>query len=229
VFAKAHPDAHRNVDDDPNIPDALREELTEKLLTAPLGSRSGIQDAVEVFCWSRQRQGPPASLAQTSHLGHVRPRERLEELLASARSPKSGLSLRKHRPFPVVDQIVRSDLSVQKDLLRHLPLAPYQMWSIFQPSSPDNALKGVSTHRRELRRRLGLGHVTEDEELLWWTHRLHAHQEAHVPTAFDAGLNPFFRPGGKTHPLDHASDGLPEVVHPAVTGAQLTHRIEQAG
>ena len=106
-------------------------------------------------------------------------------------------------------------------------LSQWIMWSFYQPRRLDSPFLGVSKQQSELIRRLGLGRVDPDEELLHWEHRLEPHQTAHRPTAFDAEAYDFFRPGGKTLPLS-GTGGLHEVVHPPVTGNQLESKIEVA-
>lgn len=74
---------------------------------------------------------------------------------------------------------------------------------------------------------LGLGCFAHDdppEELVRWAHALPESIRAHRPTAWDAGAsrgNVYWRPGGRTWQLDRDAEGVPEVVHHPIRGADL--------
>lgn len=128
-----------------------------------------------------------------------------------------------------VDDLLAMTLSQQRLLLADRRLRQYMMWSFHQEEFLDAPFSGVDTTCTELRRRLGLGQfVASAAKVLYWAHRLRPNQIAHRPTAFDAADNPYFRPGGRTRPLDGAGDGMPEVVHDPVSGDQLVEPITQA-
>ena len=143
------------------------------------------------------------------------------------RSASSFTTRRRRTAAPVVDGLLRRDLTGQQRLLQDIFVSKRLIWSFYQSRSPDDPFRGVAKSAPELVRRLGLGLTNPREELLLWGHRLRTEQTAHRPTAFDAADYEFFRPGGKTRPLS-GGDGFPEVVHRPITGDQLTLRIENA-
>jgi hypothetical protein len=100
------------------------------------------------------------------------------------------------------------------------------MWSFYQSAHPDFPFSNVTRTYDELKRRLGLGLMADaNAEAVYWAHRLQSGQTAHRTTALDAADYAFYRPGGRTQPLDGANDGLPEVVHVPVDGSQLVEPI----
>ena len=225
----AHAQVLDNLDNDPRISSAKRRALLEQLLNAVADDEDIVVSNVVNFCRAHQCKGPKQPTAQQAYLGHVEERAKLERTLASASraSAKSGITRRRRSAAPAVDHILRADLESQRNLLKTVYLAKRIMWSLYQSRFLDEPFHRVSTEAGELVRRLGLGVTDPSKELLFWAHRLLPHQTARVPTAFDAADYEFFRPGGKTMPLT-GDDGMREVVHPPVTGDQLTHRIERA-
>jgi hypothetical protein len=125
-----------------------------------------------------------------------------------------------------VDDLLQLTMEQQKVLLAGRNLSKYNMWSFYQTAHPDLPFTSVTRTYDELKRRLGLGLMSDpNAEAMYWAHRLESEQTAHSTTAFDAADYPFYRPGGRTRPLDGASDGLPEAIHVPVDGAQLAESI----
>jgi hypothetical protein len=64
--------------------------------------------------------------------------------------------------------------------------------------------------------------------MVLFAHRLSPGVAARTPTTFDAEDSPFYRPGGRTQPLDTSTtgDGMPEVVHSPITGSTLAEPIQ---
>ena len=221
------PQIYENLDTDRHISQAKRKELLEQLITANVNDERVVGNRFVSFSHAHQCRGPKWLATRSIHLGHVEERRKTEETLASVVMPTSGLTRRRRSPSVVIDMILRRSLHDQCVLLGETPLSQYEMWSFYQPQAANDPFCGVSKNAGELVRRLGLGHTDPAEELLLWAHQLDSGQSAYVPTAFDAGLYEYYRPGGKTKPL--AGDGgLHEVVHSPVVGKQLTHRIEKA-
>jgi hypothetical protein len=102
------------------------------------------------------------------------------------------------------------------------------MWSFYDPDSADEPFERMGKRSSEVRRILGLGHIGPGTELLLMAHQLPDGVEPHIPTTFDAGTIPYFRPGGMTKPLSGSPDGRPEVVHDPVSGTGLVHTVEGA-
>jgi len=125
-----------------------------------------------------------------------------------------------------VDDLLRLGVDQQQRLLAGRHLSRYNMWSFYQPAHPDSPFSNVTRTYDELKRRLGLGLMADaNGEAVYWAHRLESGQTAHRTTALDAADYAFYRPGGRTQPLDGANDGLPEVVHVPVDGSQLVEPI----
>ena len=189
--------------------------------------RVAVKGKVESFCRAHEGKGPRQPTAQKSDLGHVHSRTTLDEYLTSAGNWNSPFRRRGFSSALAIDLILRLDLAGQRDYLNGIRLSRYQMWSFYQSRAISNPFQRVSKETDQLVRQLGLGHIVPPIELLLWTHRLRPDQPASVPTTLDAALSEFFRPGGKTHPLV-GKDGLREVVHPPISGEQLTRPIEPA-
>ena len=219
----AHRQAFANLDKDPFISTAKRKDLLEQLLVAP-ATPPATKDRVETFCLAHLATGPRDRDAEGAALGHVRSRARCEASFSSAAMPRSPFTRSRRSPSLAVDYILSCTLPDQRKSLGGIYLSDNQMWSFYQHDHRDDAFSGISKQRDELVRRLGLG--SHRGELLLWQHRLDW-QEPRTPTAFDAGLDPYFRPGGRTRPLS-GRGGLSEVVHPPITGWQLTSPIEKA-
>jgi len=104
------------------------------------------------------------------------------------------------------------------------------MWSFYDRRARQEPFRRIGRKAGDLHRRLGLGHIDlSEEQLLVFSCRLPTGTPGHVPTAFDAKLGAFFRPGGRTKPLKGPDNhGMPEVVHDPVTGRGLVERIQKA-
>lgn len=208
--------------------------IADKLGLAEALAKSGAPDAAGLWgtaiehCRSRQRRGPTIADQDSRSFGHVMTRQRLADRLASVSDPTSPHTFTNRPTDPAIDAILGATLATQKFDLEDLMLSAYQMWSFHQPADPLNPYAGVDCRGPELRRRLGLGFYPEDAEFLHCGIHLGVDPSAHQPTAFDAELNRWFRPGGHTYPLDGASDGLPEVVHKPVAGDRLNRPIRPA-
>jgi hypothetical protein len=174
-------------------------------------------------------------------VGNVMKRTDFEtHFYTSTSNPFSGHTSRNWPPTSTVDILLdpKTGLALQRRMLRSpdpqlqvklMPLSRHQMWSFYDPASPAAPFGNLGKGAKEIRRRLGLGHVPIGERLLLFSFRLPPEVSAHVPTAFDAELNPFFRPGGRTCPLNGPpKEGLPEVVHQPLTAEALALRIEAA-
>jgi hypothetical protein len=222
---------YRNLDTDRQISQARRESLLEQLKFVDSSNERVVVETVVGYCWSNKGRGRANKTAQKAALGHVVMRETFKDNLSASHAGKSLLTGSLDADL-FVGKLLRRDLAAQKSLLTppgtELLLRPRLMWSLYQSRALNQPFRNVDTTRDELTRRLGLGHLPKPPDpLLFWEHRLHAHQTACRPTAFDAAENEFFRPGGKTKPL-RGRDGLHEVVHPPIAATQLTARIQQA-
>jgi hypothetical protein len=221
----------KNLEDDRHIKDSTREALLRVASRCKEPENAlQITTAYERFCRRRQQEGPVKQLDSGVLLGNTMKREKLEDRYGSSRNTRLGLSLGKGlKPRATVDQILSptTGLTEQQMLLGTLPFSPNQMWSFLDPKSPMAPFGSLGRNAREIRRRLGLGLLPENPRLVLLTFRLPPDLRAHEPTAFDAGMIPFFRPGGQTCPLSEpATDGFPEVVHDPITPAELASRIE---
>jgi hypothetical protein len=227
TFQAIYPQILENFDGDANLKRHQREELLNQLTRVDPNDLVAVQGKVESFCRAHEGKGPRQPTAQRSDLGHIHSRATLTEYLASSGNWTSPFRRRGFSATLAVDLILRLDLASQRDYLSGVRLSRYQMWSFYQSRAITDPFRGVSKESDQLERRLGLGHIVPPVELLLWTHRLRPEQTASVPTTLDAALYQFFRPGGKTHPLT-GDDGLREVVHPPISGDQLTRPIEPA-
>lgn len=227
TFRASYPQAHDNLDRDPSIGDGLREELLEQLRTAASDNEGVVANRVQTFCRAHQCAGPRQDSLSHTCFGHVVERQAFENSLASCATPTRGLRRGGRAASALVDAVLRRDIRGQRSLLGTVFLKQWLMWSFYDALDPATPFRDVTKHAGELRRRLGLGQVDAGRTLLIWAHRLLAGQSAHLPTAFDAELNEFFRPGGKTEPLSGAG-AMDEVVHVPVLGSQLEERIEPA-
>jgi hypothetical protein len=226
TFRTTHPQVFANLDEDGNIEQGYREELLGQLLNAHPHDLGVVRSKMESFCRSHQGLGTENAAARHADLGHVEDRSKTERALASVARPTSGVTVKDSGAL-VIDKIVRLDLAGQRRLLKGFWLSKYQMWSFYRPRTRNDPFQGLSLRARSLRRRLGLGQIDPTTPLLLWVHQLRSDQVARTPTTFDSEINEFYRPGGKTQPLT-GSGGLNEVVHPPVTGDQLTLRIQRA-
>jgi hypothetical protein len=225
AFGERHPLVLENLNADVHLTPHLREELLKQLRRVDPNDPVAVVGKVESFCRAHEGIGPRQPTAQCSDLGHVQRRAALHASLTSAAQWNSPFRRKGCSPSLSIDHILRLDLKNQRLWLNGVWLSRFQMWSFYQSRWAEDPFRKVSTRGDELARRLGLGHIVPPVEMLLWTHRLKSHQSATVPTTFDAALSEWFRPGGKTQPLI-GDDGLREIVHPAITGDQLTGRIE---
>ena len=227
TFDSCHPQVFANLDSDDQISQSDREYLLEQVILVYVEDARVVVDKVIDCCHSRQCSGRPNATAQRATLGHVEERGKTEAPFESTAFSKTPNVRRTRSSILFLDKLLSADLAGQKSLLAGTWLSRRIMWSFYQPHRIDTPFHHVDKRQSELIRRLGLGQSKPDEELLLWEHRLEPHQTAHRPSTFDAEINEFFRPGGKTVPLS-GTDGLHEVVHLQVTGNQLAARIEVA-
>lgn len=227
AFAARHSQVRDNLDDDRQVLQNDREALLEQIILVDVNNSELVEGKVLGYCRSHQCAGRMNGTAQNATLGHVEERRKTEKILESTVFAKTPLVRQNRTAVLFVEKLLAEDVTQQRSLLNGCLLSGWIMWGFYQPRRLDAPFHGVSKHRSELVRRLGLGRADPDEELLLWEHCLEPHQTAHRPTAFDAEAYDYFRPGGKTQPLT-GSDGLNEVVHPPVTGSQLAARIEPA-
>jgi hypothetical protein len=225
TFQAIHPQVFENLDNDAHLKATHRAELLDQFMRIDPADPKAVSGKVESFCRAHEGNGPRQKTAQRSDLGHVHSRSMLNEYLMSAGSWTSPFRRKGFSAGLAIDLILRLDLALQRECLTGIRLSRYQMWSFYQPRAASDPFRGISKETDQLVRRLGLGHAVGPVELVLWTHRLRPHQRASVPTTLDAALYQYFRPGGKTRPLTGV-DGLPEVVHPPVSGDQLTRPIE---
>jgi len=227
AFRRWQPQVYANFNDDQHVSQEMRNRLVRSLESLDSYTKEAIESRVESFCWSgtNQRQGPESPGSRGATFGHVMETGKLRKVFTSTQSPTSAFTPKDQlRLFR--DLIDRDNLTQQRAAIGVFP--EYQMFGFFQLPHLHDPFAGVSTKASELRRRLGLGKVDPDEELLHFAYRLRDDQIAHIPTAADADLDPYFRPGGYTKPLWGDDDGLPEVVHTPIDGSQLQRRIERA-
>ncbi len=229
LFASNHPEAHKNLDQDPNISDDLREEMIQEVFGALPGRLTDIETRIESFFHGHQQRGPRDTKAEKRHLGHVETRYKLERRLAKLpMTPFAAVGIYRSAS-PLIDDLLSKKLDEQKSELDAMPLSEYQMFGFHRQRQPNNPFHGFRTTKKELIRRLGLGSVDPKSEILYWSHRIVNPQEVHTPTALDVELTDqrYFQPGGKTRPLS-GRGSVQEVVHPPTVATQLTHRIQEA-
>lgn len=202
--------------------------LAEAVASGSPIDATAVWDLAVGFCRSHQRLGPAIPDQPAFSFGHVMTRKRLADRLASVSDPTSPHTLTNRATDPAVDAIIGADLDRQRFELEDLMLSAYQMWSFYQAATPLEPYAGVDRRGPELRRRLGLGSCAPDAEFLHCSLHLGTMPRAHRPTTFDSDLNPYFRPGGQTRPLDGADDGLPEAVHEPVAGDRLAQPLRHA-
>jgi hypothetical protein len=215
----------KNLDSDPHIEDSLREELLKQFLTVEPTSLGAVESKFQSFCRAHQEMGAVLSLeVQRSVFGHVTTRAKLRARL-EIHCQRSGFVLR--GATASISALLRRPAAYQSRILKYVKISEYQMWSFYNQRHPDNPFGRASRKAADLRRRLGLGQLSQIEDLIWFTHRLLEHQRARIPTVFDAELNEHFVPGGRTHPLKGKS-GLSEAVHPPISGDQIIGAIQEA-
>ncbi len=228
-------DAHvfENLDTDPEVADDQREQLLDHLLQAQPTAPQGALDHLCEFCRQPDKQlsGAPEPAAQSDALGHVKSRTAWQLYIEGSHgSSARGFATRRRRSAAMtVDDLLRLRVDQQQKLLAGRNLSRYNMWSFYQTAHPDSPFSNVTRTYDELKRRLGLGLMADaNAEAVCWAHRLESGQTARRATALDAADYAFYHPGGRTQPLDGASDGLPEVVHVPVDGSQLVEPITTA-
>jgi hypothetical protein len=227
----SHSQIHANLDNESVSPLPM-EELLEALLTGPNTTVQETISALCTFCYSNPRCGPERDEARNAVFGHVQTRRKLEEWL---REDASGYATGgTGHAGPIVDTLFTLDLTQLILLLDDIPITKVvsgdnrTVWSVFQPGNSD-PFHGVQKSTPELIRRLGLGENQQSEEHVAWSHSLKSGQLARWATAIDAATYKYYRPGGKTEPLQPPQDGIDEVVHEAVYGRDLENRIESTG
>lgn len=218
---------YANLDQDPQVPQALRFALVEHLLAYSPTMANSLLEFVVNFCHRPENglRGEPREVAQARVLGHLRKKSKLEEDLnrdpRGAAAGRAGLN---------IDLILSSELAVQKLLLAGVQITRYNVWSWFDEEFESDPYFKVERRRDELARRLGLPHCL-GAECVCWAHKLMSGQTARWPTAIDAANFPEYQHGGRTMPLSPNStgiyDGLPEVVHEPIWVNDLSGRIER--
>lgn len=215
-----------NMDRDSQLSYRHREGLLEALLKA--GPKVLDQEkAVLGYCRAHQQEGEEVPSSSRITFGHVMTFKKLEGILASSRrgSNRSPFTLGNIAVSMGTQDFLKQDLKQQKSILKSILLSSYQMWSFYQKQFPDNPYFLVSTDSANLRRRLGLGHYKPDETLVFTAHKPDV--RVCMPTTFDGELSPYYRPGGKSCPLN-GSDGLDETIHDPISGRHLSVKIEIA-
>jgi len=229
-LTRAHSQVFHNLDSDPEVTDDQREQLLDQLVRDQPATPRAALDRFCEFCRQpdNQLRGAPEPAAQSAVLGHVKSRTAWQRYIEGSHgSSARGFATRRRRSAAMtVDDLLRLGVDQQQILLAGRNLSRYSMWSFYQPAHPDSPFSNVTRTYDELKRRLGLGLMADaNAEAVYWAHRLESAQTAHRPTALDAADYAFYRPGGRTRPLDGATDGLPEVVHVPVDGSQLVEPI----
>jgi len=233
---KPEPDqVYEDLDSDPLVPDtpAPRRPASRLALLDELLKVGGdLKAAANTFCHKHKMKGPEDKRAPAHTLGRVWSFRELSDLLQSqvggVGSAKSADLLRK--------TIELASLEDQEEAFADLWFGDERkpMWSFYDPDSPHNPLGNLTGGRAATVDRLGLGeyhYKGPDEELVQWGHRLPDGGKAMRPTAWDGGAKrPYWRPGGRTHPLGttgrfKSDGGLPEVVHAPVKGGDLAVRV----
>ncbi len=220
--AKEHFDfdqATANLAGDPLLSTAHKFELAAEICRAPAASTDDCRDKALAYCDAHPRLGPRLSEPGRFVFGHVMTRKKLRDRFASLADPT--LPITRAMDDLMLDEFLRQDLGDQRADLANAALSHYQMWSFIGPIAEKQPYDGLGTLGSDLRRRLGLGFYPPRTEFVYCGLDLAAGPSVQPPTTFDSRLNRYFRPGGKTHPLDGAVDGLKEVVHLPVSGYHL--------
>jgi len=185
-------------------------------------------DVVRRFSRANQRISAPLNHKRDSHLfGHAMSVERFEEQLI--KDPHTPFNDTTNTPAKSLRRFFSYTLERQKRLLQRVKLSPFQMWCFYDEDQPAAPFTKVLTTSDNLRRQLGLGHLDINKPMIWCSFDFKISSPPHTPTTFDAEFNEFFRTGGKSLPLDGASDGVFEAVHEGVTGEALSERLQPAG
>ncbi len=230
LVTRADGHVFQNLDSDPEVTDGQREQLLDHVLQdQPATPQAALKRLCE-FCrqLANQLSGAPEPAAHSAALGHVKSRTAWQRYIEGSHgSSARGFATRRRRSAAMtVDDLLRLRVDQQQRLLAGRNLSRYNMWSFYQSAHPDSPFSDVTRTYDELKRRLGLGLMADaNTEAVYWAHRLESGQTAHRSTALDAADYAFYRPGGRTQPLDGADDGLPEVVHVPVDGSQLVEPI----
>ena len=230
LLTRADVQVFQNLDSDPEVTDDQREQLLDHLLRDQPTTPQAARDRLCEFCrqGDHQLSGASEPAAQSAVLGHVKSRTAWQRYVESSHgSSARGFATRRRRSAAMtVDDLLRLGVDQQQRLLAGRTLSRFNMWSFYQSAHPNSPFRNVTRTYDELKRRLGLGLMADaNAEAVYWAHRLASGQTAHRTTALDAADYAFYRPGGRTQPLDGANDGLPEVVHVPVDGSQLVEPI----
>ena len=227
-----------NLDADPEVPalptpgwPASRLELLTILLGA--GNPADPQECLGItakFCLRHLKEGREVKGMPGRVFGRV---QAFESLVSSVHDCNSGQTLEQVRAnlrAMIQDASPKERFPRQRFGLAGKPLSKRQMWA-FSPASAADPFAEIGPTRSEAVNRLGLGQYAADrsEPLVRWCHELPNAQRALAPTAWDSGVAPgsvYWRPGGRTRPLDGKKPGLPEVIHDPVTGGNLVTAIE---
>lgn len=176
---------------------------------------TALMETAKDYFRQRKFRGGTVNLDKGTRLGRLHQITAIERDLAKAArgnvSPSETPALKPYRDdFETGDSAVKANaVDEVLDLIRHLPFGPL-VW-IF--SYEDSEKPFANSSLAELPCRLGLEHL---EATLYFPVELLVPITAALkkPTAFDAGLDEFWCPGGRTCPRENCLDksGFEEVV-----------------
>jgi hypothetical protein len=240
AFAKQssiHGQFLKNIEGEALVPDRIWRDFILTILDASAEPHK-LGKAIRMVLRKHLFSGPPAKCSPNAIFGRATTSENLARSFATQKYFGSLTAALSH-----VRAMKKSQLANLREKWRHYSLAPFVMWSTFDPAG-GRPFHGVPRSARHLRALFGLPANDADGPILLLEYILPDGVVARMPTVVEAYAGDdwlyYFRPAGqsemeegysRTYVWDELARkgevGRPEVVHRPVTGHVLVSDIEE--
>ncbi|MCG7985142.1 MAG: hypothetical protein JAY90_20635 [Candidatus Thiodiazotropha lotti] len=202
-----YPNVLENIVTDTNLTNEQKEDFFIHI--DELHEDGDIESHIKEFCRPLKLCGPVFHTDDAEILGRVHSLNALGKIIAEHQSMSISAAV------DLIDSLV-IDQELSEQLISQygdLPISRGIVWG-FQHGEPNvDPFEGLNLP--DLLCRLGV--PEEEVQYLRFSYKLPDDIVAHIPTAFDASTNQYWRPGGYTQPLEECAEiyaaGLVEVVH----------------
>lgn len=191
-----------NLDQDLNLTHDQKSAFLEHLRMIP---EDDILSSGAKYCYGFQLLGPEQEHSNGAVFGRLMFESAFVDLVAE----EFGISAESAQTL--LEDYYESEVDEIKDDISDLSMSKYLMWSFLADKDDDEGF--LKMDFKHLSCQLG---IDASAPCFVYGHKTPEDIEMKKPTFFDAALNEFWRPGGRTEPLgkcEHLVEGLEEFVH----------------